>query len=338
MNTSSQLKYDLTNKIINRLNDSLTIEQIQELKAALDIELYKVTLSEEETEIVEYDRNNYYYRLKSFLATKKVEGRSEGTIKRYKDIIIMMLEFFDKPVDQITTEDLRYYLAWYRETRNISLGTLDGMRLVFSSFFKYLYQEQIITYDPTCRLNKIKFTKKVKVVVTDENLELMRVYCDNLRDFAILEFLYATGVRVGEVVKLNRNDINFQTYETIVTGKGSKQRVVKMNARAAIRLKLYLDNRKDDNDALFVNNKAPHKRLTINGLRAALKRIAKKAGVTQNIFPHAFRTKFATDMVAHGAPIDHIALMLGHENINTTKIYSLISEQSITHTYNSCFY
>ena len=108
MDTSSQLKYDLTNKIINRLNDSLTIEQIQELKAALDIELYKVTLSEEETEIVEYDRNNYYYRLKSFLATKKVEGRSEGTIKRYKDIIIMMLEFFDKPVDQITTEDLRY--------------------------------------------------------------------------------------------------------------------------------------------------------------------------------------------------------------------------------------
>lgn len=337
MQTSEQIKHDIMYRVMHRLNDSLDAEQMQEVKVALDIELYKINMSEETTEVVEYE-DTYYKDLAVFLSTKRVEGRSEETLKRYKDVIVMMLEFFNKPVGQITTEDLRYYLAWYKETRDISLATLDGLRLIFCSFFKFLHREQRITVDPTSRLTKIKYTKKVKDVITDETLELLRANCDNLRDYALLEFLYATGVRIGELVSLNRNDVNFRTYELVVLGKGNKQRTVRINGRAAIRLSLYLQSRDDTNEALFVNRKSPYDRITKNGARAALKRLATKAGVSQNIFPHGFRTKFATDMCNHGAPIDQVAILLGHESINTTKIYTITQTANVNHTYQQCYY
>lgn len=337
MQTSAQVKRELTINVINRVGCHLTQEQIQELKSALDIELYKLNLSKESTEIVTYD-DTYVSKLDSFIVAKRIEGRSESTLKRYRDIIIMMLHFFNKPVDDIATEDIRYYLAWYKQNRNVQAVTLDGMRLCICSFFHWLYQEQYISYDPTTRIHKIKFQKKVKEVVTDENLELLKAYCKNKRDYALIEFLSATGIRVGELVKLNINDIDFHSYKIIIDGKGNKQRVVKINGHAITRLKLYLDDRTDDNPALFISNKRPFKRLEISGVRAILKRIAKDAGVTQNIFPHALRTKFATDMSKHGAPIEHVASLLGHENINTTRIYSISSNEEIEHSYNKYMY
>lgn len=337
MLTSDQIKHNIMFKVLHRLNDSLDTQQMQELKEALDIEMYQIKMSEETTEVVEYD-NTYYKDLAFFIGTKRIEGLSEGTLKRYREIIIMMLEFFNKPVQEITTEDLRYYLSWYRETRQISLVTLNSMRLIFSSFFTFLYKEQRIPDNPSARVSKIRFEKKVKEVITDETLELLRASCDNLRDYALMEFLYATGVRIGELVNINIRDVNFRTYELVVLGKGNKQRVVRMNGRAAIRLSLYLQSRDDTNEALFVSRKAPYKRITRSGARAALKKLAEKAGVTQNIFPHGFRTKFVTDMCSHGAPIEDVAFMVGHENINTTKIYAIAQASNITHTYQKYCY
>ena len=337
MQTSAQVKRELTINVINRVGCHLTQEQIQELKSALDIELYRLNLSKESTELVTYDET-YVSILDSFIIAKRIEGRAESTLKRYRDIIIMMLHFFNKPVDNITTEDIRYYLALYTQNRKVQAVTLDGMRLCICSFFHWLYQEQYIASDPTTRIHKIKFQKKVKEVVTDENLELMKAYCKNKRDYALIEFLSSTGIRVGELVKLDINDIDFHTYRIIINGKGNKQRVVKINGHAATRLKLYLDERDDDNPALFISNKKPYKRLEISGVRAILKRIAKEAGITQNIFPHALRTKFATDMSKHGAPIEHVASLLGHENINTTRIYSISSNEEIEHSYNKYMY
>ena len=337
MQTSAQVKRELTINIINRIGKKLNQEQIQDLKSALDIEMYRINMSKESTELVEYD-NSCISKLDSFIIAKRIEGRSEGTLKRYKEINIMMLDFLNKPIEKIRTEDIRYYLAWYQQYRHVQSVTLDGMRLCICSFFHWLFQEQYIEYDPTLRIGKIKFQKKVKEVVTDENLELLRIYCKNARDFALLEFLYATGIRIGELVKLNINDVDFRTYKIVINGKGNKQRIVKMNGCAATRLKLYIDKRIDDNPALFVMNRKPYDRLAISGARAILKRIAKEAGVTQRIYPHALRTKFATDLSKHGAPIEHVASLLGHENINTTRIYSLTSKEELEYSYNKYKY
>ncbi len=337
MQTSLQVKRELTINIINRVGKSLSQEQIQDLKSALDIEMYKINMSKESTELVEYD-NSHISKLESFIVAKRIEGRSEGTLKRYKEINIMMLNFLNKKIENITTEDIRYYLSWYQQYRHVQSVTLDGMRLCICSFFHWLYQEQYIERDPTARIGKIKFQKKVKEVVTDENLELLRIYCKNTRDYALLEFLYATGIRIGELVKLNITDIDFHTYSITVNGKGNKQRVVKMNGCAATRLKLYLDERSDNNPALFVLSRKPYERLAISGARAILKRIAKEAGISQRIYPHALRTKFATDMSKHGAPIEHVASLLGHENINTTRIYSLTSKNDLEYSYNKYKY
>ncbi len=337
MQTSAQVKRELTTNIINRIGGKLNQEQLQDLKSALDIELYHINLSKESTELTLYD-NSYVSQLNNFIISKRIEGRSKGTLKRYREINLMMLNFLNKSVEEITTEDIRYYLAWYQQYRHVQSVTLDGMRLCICSFFHWLYQEQHIQHDPTARIGKIKFQKKVKEVVTDETLELLRIYCKNARDYALLEFLYATGIRIGELVKLNIADIDFRTYKITVNGKGNKQRVVKMNGSAATRLKIYLDERTDDNLALFVLSKKPYKRLAISGARAVLKRIAKDAGVSQRIYPHALRTKFATDMSKHGAPIEHVASLLGHENLNTTRIYSLISGGDIEYSYNKYKY
>lgn len=335
--TSAQIKSEVTTNVINRVGHSLSQKQIYELKSALDIELYHLNVSTESNEIVEYE-DNYVSKLKSFIIAKRIEGRTEGTLKRYNDILKMMLEFFNKPVDKITTEDIRYYFAWYKQTRRVQLVTLDGMRLCICSFFKWLYQEQYIPSDPTLRIGKIKFQKKVKEVVTDENLELLRAFCKNKRDYALLEFLYGTGIRIGELVKLNVGDVDFHTYNIIINGKGNKQRVVKMDGSTATRLKLYLESRNDTNPALFVSIRVPHERLKICGARAILKRLARDAHIDQNIFPHALRTKFATDLSKHGAPIEHVASLLGHENINTTKIYSLTSMNDLEYSYNKYRY
>lgn len=337
MQTSAQVKRELTTNIINRMGNNLTRDQIQELKTALDIELYRLNVSQESSELIQYD-DTYVAKLNSFIVAKRIEGRAESTLKRYREIIIMMLNSLNKPVDEITTEDIRYYLAWYKQKRNVQEITLDGMRLCICSFFKWLHQEQYITYDPTSRVNKIKFKKKVKEVITDENLELLKAQCKNTRDYALIEFLMSTGIRIGELVKLNIDDIDFHTYKILINGKGNKQRIVKMNGASATRLKLYLNSRTDDNPALFTINRKPYKRLDISGARAVLKKLAKEAGVTQNIFPHALRTKFATDMSKHGAPIEHVASLLGHENINTTRIYSLTSQDDLEYSYNKYMY
>lgn len=325
-------KKELTSNIINRMTSVLNDEQLQSLKEVLYIEFYSLNIERSDTQISTKD-DSYKFRLEDFIEAKRMEGRSEGTLKRYYEINIAMLNFIRKPVEQITTEDIRYYLPWYRQNRKAQLCTLDGMRLCIGSFFHWLHVEQYINDDPSLRVRKIKFCKKVKEVITDKNLELLRANCKTRKEYALLEFFYSTGVRVGEVMRLNISDIDFHERNILVNGKGNKQRIVKISEPALVRLELYLQERSDNEKALFVTSVKPYRRMDRSGIRAALKRIAKRAGIDQNIYPHAMRTKFATDMSKHGAPIEHVAMLLGHENINTTRIYSLTSLQDLSNTY-----
>jgi site-specific recombinase XerD len=338
MQTNEQIKQEVISNIINRISPSFSQEQLQQLKSALDIELYHLTISKDTTEIVEYEDSGYLRYLAIFLNAKQIEGCSENTLERYNFVVRYMLDFFNKPVDKITTEDIRYYLAWYQQTRGTSLRTLDGMRCCISSFFTWLFREQYIPTNPMLRVHKIKFQKKVKDVLTDENLETLKATCTNDRDYAIIEFIYSTGVRVTELSKLNISDVDFQSYKILINGKGNKQRIVRMNGSTAIRLKMYLDSRTDDNPALFVWTKAPYNRIKKSGVEAMMRSLRKNSGIDQRLYPHALRTKFATDMTRHGAPIEHVAALLGHEDINTTRIYAIANNEDLDFTYNKCQY
>lgn len=263
-----------------------------------------------------------------FIGAKKVEGRSEKTLNYYRKTIENMVSGISKQVNHITTEDLRLYLAKYQETNKSSKVTIDNIRRILSSFFGWLEDEDYIIKSPVRRIHKVKTTKSIKETYTDEELESMRDNCDNLRDLALIDILSSTGMRVGELVLLNREDINFNERECIVLGKGDKERTVYFDARTKMHLQKYLDNRTDDNKALFVSLKQPFERLKIGGVEARLRDIGLQLGI-QKLHPHKFRRTLATMAIDKGMPIEQLQQLLGHQRIDTTLQYAMVKQSNV---------
>lgn len=263
-----------------------------------------------------------------FIGAKKVEGRSEKTLNYYRKTIENMVSGISKQVNHITTEDLRLYLAKYQETNKSSKVTIDNIRRILSSFFGWLEDEDYIMKSPVRRIHKVKTTKSIKETYTDEELESMRDNCDNLRDLALIDILSSTGMRVGELVLLNREDINFNERECIVLGKGDKERTVYFDARTKMHLQKYLDNRTDDNKALFVSLKQPFERLKIGGVEARLRDIGLQLGI-QKLHPHKFRRTLATMAIDKGMPIEQLQQLLGHQRIDTTLQYAMVKQSNV---------
>ena len=228
----------------------------------------------------------------------------------------------------ITTEDIRLYLSNYQEKNGISKATIDNMRRIISSFFSWLENEDYITKSPARRIHKVKTGKVVKEVYTEENIELMRQNCKNKRDLAIIDMLYSTGMRVGELVKLNISDIDFAHKECVVLGKGNKQRKVYFDAKTKIHLQQYLSSRSDDNEALFVSMLSPHNRLEISGVEIALRKIGQKLNITK-VHPHKFRRTLATKAIDKGMPIEQVQHLLGHTKIDTTLGYAMVEDENV---------
>lgn len=263
-----------------------------------------------------------------FIGAKKVEGRSDKTLNYYRKTIENMVSDISKQINHITTEDLRLYLAKYQETNKSSKVTIDNIRRILSSFFGWLEDEDYIIKSPVRRIHKVKTTKSIKETYTDEELESMRDNCDNLRDLAIIDILSSTGMRVGELVLLNREDINFNERECIVLGKGDKERTVYFDARTKMHLQKYLDNRTDDNKALFVSLKQPFERLKIGGVEARLRDIGLQLGI-QKLHPHKFRRTLATMAIDKGMPIEQLQQLLGHQRIDTTLQYAMVKQSNV---------
>lgn len=309
----------------------LTDAQLQAVQDALVLQLNDYEIQERTTEIAVID-NTPDAMLSKFIATKRIEGKSEGTIQRYHDACYMMIHTLCKPLYEITTYDLRYYLASYKAQRKVSNRTLDGIRRCFSSFFAWLSAEGLIGRNPCAALAQIKYTKVVKKPYTGPEMERLKQACTSIRDLALLEFLYASGCRVSEVVKLDRNDINFLSRDAIVLGKGNKERTIYLTPVALMHLSDYLNSRKDSNPALFVSLKAPYKRLSKAGIETALKVIGKRAGV-ENVHPHRYRRTLATNLLDRGANIQDVATILGHADLKTTQVYCYISQQNVQTAY-----
>lgn len=266
--------------------------------------------------------------LEAFLAAKKVEGCSDKSLRYYYSTIDNMLTNVGKTAKHITTDDLRQYLDAYQKSSKASKVTIDNIRRILSSFFSWLEEENHILKSPVRRIHKVKTGKTVKETYTDEALEIMRDSCETDRDLAMIDLLASTGMRVGEMVKLNRADINFQERECIVFGKGDKERRVYFDARTKIHLMRYLESRNDSNPALFVSLQSPHNRLQISGVEVRLRVLGRKLGIAK-VHPHKFRRTLATMAIDKGMPIEQVQRLLGHQSIDTTLQYAMVNQNNV---------
>lgn len=271
------------------------------------------------------DSRNY---IDDFIAAKRIEGRSEKTLEYYRSVIEKTVDSIGKTVKHITTEDLRKYLSDYQERRGSSKVTIDNMRRILSSFFGWLEDEELIIKSPVRRIHKVKASKVIKETYTDEELEKMRDSCKEMRDVAMIDFLASTGMRVGELVQLNIEDIDFEERECTVLGKGDKERIVYFDARSKLHLKKYIESRGDNNPALFVSLHAPYKRLEIGGVESRLRKIGQVLGI-DNVHPHRFRRTLATVAIDKGMPIEQLQQLLGHQRIDTTLQYAMVKQSNV---------
>ena len=283
---------------------------------------YEVVESKQQDDNLE---RNY---LELFLAAKRIEGCSDKSLKYYKATIERMLNAISKIVNHIETDDIRNYLIKYQEQNKSSKVTIDNIRRILSSFFSWLEEEDYILKSPVRRIHKVRTGSNIKETYSDEVMELMRDNCSELRDLAIIDMLASTGVRVGEMVLLNRTDVDFNERECIVFGKGNKARVVYFDARTKIHLQNYLKSRSDNNLALFVSLKAPHNRLQIGGVEARLRRLGKLLGI-RKVHPHKFRRTLATMAIDKGMPIEQLQQLLGHKKIDTTLQYAMVKQSNV---------
>lgn len=306
--------------VINEMAEDLSVSQLKRLQEVLVKEF-----SENNTEKKSITNDEYLSR---FIEAKRIEGCSERTIAYYKTTAEKFLAHVEEPLRRVSTEAVRKYLIEYQSQNGCSNVTIDNVRRNISSFFTWLEEEDYILKSPMRRIHKIKARQIVKETISDEGIEKLRDGCSGLRDLAMIDLLYSTGMRVGELVKLNRNDINFEERECIVFGKGGKERRVYFDAKAKIHLQMYLKERCDDNDALFVTLDAPHDRLKISGVEIRLRSLGKSLGIGR-IHPHKFRRTMATRAIDKGMPIEQVQKILGHSQIDTTMQYAIVNQLNV---------
>ena len=325
----------MKDKIIAEIQASmasiLNMAQLDELRQVLTHSLRNADITERNASDLQEEMGNKGL-LNVFIAAKRIEGCSEKSLKYYDSTIRLMFTTADKPIREITTDDLRVYLANYQNKRNSSKVTIDNIRRIFSSFFGWLEDEDYVLKSPVRRIRKIKTEKTIKETFTDEGLELLRDSCEEIRDLAMIDLLASTGMRVGELVLLNSEDINFHERECVVFGKGSSERVVYFDARTKVHLQNYLYSRSDSNPALFVSLAQPHERLLIGGVETRLREIGKRADI-QKVHPHKFRRTLATRAIDKGMPIEQVQQLLGHVRIDTTMHYAMVNQANVKNSH-----
>ena len=319
------MKNRLITEIEQKMLKKLDNAQLEALHNVLVQAFKGVTVIENAESENEPDNENI---LTEFLSAKRIEGCSDKSLNYYRKTITAALNSIDKGIKHITTDDLRSYLTDYQTEKKSSKVTMDNIRRILSSFFSWLEDEDYIIKSPVRRIHKVKTSKTIKETYTDENLELMRDNCVELRDLAMIDMLASTGMRVGEMVLLNRDDINFNERECIVVGKGDKERMVYFDARTKLHLQNYLDSRTDSDPALFVSLRSPHNRLTIGAIELRLREMGRKLGISK-VHPHKFRRTLATMAIDKGMPIEQLQRLLGHQRIDTTLQYAMVKQSNV---------
>lgn len=306
----------IINSVLAEMQPILKASQLKRLKDALDRAFEPKQNETNET------------LLRTFLTAKEVEGCSAKTLQYYDDTLVRALAMIGKPIGAIESDDLRRYLNDYETTRHTSKVTIDNIRRIMSSFFSWLEDEDYIVKSPVRRIHRVRTAQLAKETLSDEELEALRDACENERDLAVVDLLASTGMRIGELVRLDIADVNLQERECIVTGKGNKQRPVYFDARAKLHLVEYLETRVDNNSALFVSLDSKAKRITVGGVELRLRNLGKKAGVSR-VHPHKFRRTLATHAIDKGMPIEQVQKLLGHAKIDTTMHYAMVNQNNV---------
>lgn len=326
------MKEQIIKEIEQQMSDFLNNEQKKKLSEVLKYVFFNIEIAKIDNRMMEETKD--YEKL--FLSSKRVEGCSERSLNYYKTTIDNMKEKINKKVNFIETDDVRKYLSDYQEESKCSKTTIDNIRRILSSYFSWLEDENYIVKNPIRRIHKIKTAKLVKETFTDEEVETMRDYCKENRDLALIDFLYSTGVRVGELVNVNIEDVNFEDRSCIVLGKGNKQREVYFDARTKIHLQEYINQRNDNNKALFVSLQKPYNRLNISGVEIRLREIGKETNVNR-VHPHKFRRTMATKAIDKGMPIEQVQVLLGHRKIDTTLEYAMVNQNNVKQSYKKIY-
>lgn len=323
-------KVTLIKNICKDMERYCNAKQLSELNKSLINRLTEVEIIDKELRFDEDFTRENERLVNLFISTKKLEGRSPKTLDYYYNTVQKMVQFVDKPLANITTADIRAWLSFKGEKNNKT--SVNNLRRNLNSFFNWLEAEEYILRSPMKRINSIKEEKKIKRPFTDLEIETLRSNIKSIRDRALFELLLSTGCRVNEVAKLNKEDINFNDREIIVFGKGAKQRYVYFDAKTELYLKKYFNNRTDENKALFVSEKKPYKRLGVNGIETVVRNLGENSGVYK-VHPHKFRRTMATNCLKHGMPIEQIQVLLGHESIETTRIYAMVDTTEVKHSH-----
>ena len=312
---------EIVQAVLARMSNILSSEQLESLHSVLNSCL--ILFSDEKARFISDEE-----LIGSFLSAKRVEGCSEKTLKYYGSTIRTVLSGMRIPVRQVSTNDIRTYLSTYQDRNSVSKVTIDNIRRILSSFYSWLEDEDFILKSPVRRIKKVKVTKIVKEVYSDESMEVMRDSCETLRDLAMIDLLSSTGMRVGELINLDRADIDFQNRECVVLGKGDKERLVYFDARTKVHLYNYLESRDDDNPALFVTLNCPHNRLNISGVEKRLRELGRRLHIDK-VHPHKFRRTLATRAIDKGMPIEQVQQLLGHQKIDTTLEYAMVNQNNV---------
>lgn len=319
------MKQQIISQVLQHMGPHLDNGQLKRLQSILEKALFdcEITASiemngcEENPQLIE-----------TFVSAKRIEGCSEKTLSYYRTTIEAMVMDLGKGIRQIRTEDLRAYLTAYQRRKGASRVTIDNIRRILSSFFSWLEDEDYILKSPVRRIHKVKTVTNIKETYTDEELETMRDSCLELRDLAIIDMLASTGMRIGEMVLLNRADIDFNERECVVFGKGDKERMVYFDARTKIHLQNYLSSRTDDHPALFVTLRAPYERIQIGGIESRLRKLGQRLAI-HKVHPHKFRRTLATMAIDKGMPIEQLQQLLGHKRIDTTLQYAMVKQSNV---------
>lgn len=319
------MKQQIISEVTQQMLPHLDNAQIQKLQKVLENVLFDCEITVQTEKKDTEDNTNL---IDVFVSAKRIEGCSEKTLKYYRTTIETMVSSIDKGIRHIQTEDLRTYLTDYQNKNQSSRVTIDNIRRILSSFFSWLEDEDYILKSPVRRIHKVKTATNIKETYTDEDLEKMRDSCTELRDLAMIDMLSSTGMRIGEMVLLNKADINFNERECVVFGKGDKERIVYFDARTKIHLQNYIDSRIDENPALFVTLRCPHDRIKIGGIESRLREMGKKLNI-QKVHPHKFRRTLATMAIDKGMPIEQLQQLLGHKRIDTTLQYAMVKQSNV---------
>lgn len=325
------MKKTIINQIQTEMSGILNNAQRQKLSEVLEHCFFNLDVVALGNENLIQSKSNLTLK-EEFLSAKQVEGCSERSVNYYSSTLDNLIKNLEKPFNQIETEDLRIYLSEYQKKNNASKQTIDNIRRILSSFFTWLEDEDYILKSPVRRIHKIKTMKQIKETYSDEAVERLRDNCKTIRDLALIDMLASTGMRVGELVKLNRVDVDFVNRECVVLGKGSKERVVYFDARTKLHLQNYLNSRTDDNEALFVSLLEPHNRLEIAGVEIMLRKLGHSLEINK-VHPHKFRRTLATKAIDKGMPIEQVQKLLGHSKIDTTMEYAIVDQQNVKNSH-----